>query len=239
MNNEDEDHSEVHHPLLSSPGGPENRVMARQNIRFEMNNLLRRSIILYSLGMTLALLKIISSSMMIVFNNKLCNAPIKEWLLAMIVHDGFIIIVSLQGVLERITQRRPQNQNQNQNNNQQHLDEENPILNDRGFLLEDERNNRGELAVNKIFDWLSEINKVYFIGIFVWGHVILIMGENNCKELNPSLVILMIIYIIFGYFYLFYPVFVVLAICLCLPFLIVAAIYFGGNNQQPANNVKN
>jgi len=54
----------------------------------------------------------------------------------------------------------------------------------------------------------------------------------------PGLTLLVLIFLIFGYFYLFYPVFIVLAICLCLPVLIIAAFYFGGRGQEPANNVE-
>ncbi len=45
---------------------------------------------------------------------------------------------------------------------------------------------------------------------------------------------LVFIYIIFGYFKLFYPIFILLALCICLPVLIIIAMYLGEPGQIPA-----
>lgn len=93
----------------------------------------------------------------------------------------------------------------------------------------------------------------FYIFLFMWGNMLLFFTESNCgqglkfviyriflkiiSQVSPNLTLLVLVFTLFGYIYLFYPILMLISITLCLPFLLIFGIFFDTSENKPAENV--
>lgn len=114
-----------------------------------------------------------------------CNINLRLWIIIMICHDLINALVGLMRILNFIfignfgflSNRRNLNRNFNNFVNE----EEGSYINDNS-----NRRNVHENEINSFFmkfvDFINDGNWIFFVFIFIWGHLLLFMTENNCKQ---------------------------------------------------------
>jgi len=89
---------------------------------------------------------------------------------------------------------------------------------------------------NKLVSCLSEICRVFYIVLFIYGQILYYEEGSNCAQVAPAMDTLLFVYICLGYLYIGTPIIVLILACLCMPVLILIGIMFQRRTQVPANN---
>ena len=115
-----------------------------------------------------------------------CNIKLRLWIILMIWQDSINVLVSLMRILNAIVISNfgflSNRSNFNRNFNNFANEEEQGVHNNEN--LNGRNGNGNGIASNfiKFIDFINDGNWVFFVVIFCWGHLLLFMTENNCKE---------------------------------------------------------
>lgn len=159
--------------------------VARDNIQFEIQNVFSHSYLFNSISLIISFLKILASFFILFMYPNGCNIKLRLWIILMICYDFIHAFVSLMRILNAVVIRNfgflsnRINLNRNYNN---FATERQGVHNINNFNGRNENGNGITSNFIKFIDLINEGNWLFYVGIFIWGHILLFMTENNCKQ---------------------------------------------------------